>query len=109
MKRIFYFLAALLISAPAYAVDPGPGSDTWYIAAGDAKQCIAIPVDVVAATKSEWEAKGAPIVHHVLDDGGQSLTIFQGGDKMLLLYENEADCRIWLPVAVAMAQEQRGQ
>lgn len=109
MKRLLFTLAALAIAAPAYAgMDPGPGSDTWYIAAGNTGQCIAVPFDVVTATKSEWAAKGAPIEHHVLYSGGQSLTIFQGGDKMLLIYENQSDCLAWLPVAVKIAKEQHG-
>lgn len=109
MKRALFILVALLISVPAYAVDPGPGSDTWYIAAGDAGQCIAVTADVVGATRNEWAAKGAPVVYRELDSGGESLTIFQGGDKMLLLYEKESDCKAWLPVAMKMAQEQHDQ
>lgn len=109
MKLALFTLAALLLPVSAYAVNPGPISDTWYIAAGDTGRCIAVPVDVVLATRSEWATKGAPIINRILDDGGESLTIAQGGDKMLMLYENESDCLAWLPVAVKMAQEQHAQ
>lgn len=113
MKRLFFIAAWLLISNAAQAHMPPPptaSEDTntvWYIADGNGAQCIPTTGDVVGMMEGYWKAHGGQVAENVVPPGYWMVTIFQGSDHMVQVFQDESICRQYLPIAIRVAQEQR--
>ena len=79
-----------------------PKSGNWYMANGSIGKCMPISINVVQATERLWRDKGNPVTRKISESGNPSLIIFQGGDKILMLYASASDCQLWLPAAIRM-------
>jgi hypothetical protein len=115
MKRLFAVLAVFFLTtiAQAQTAPPKIGPDyanvTWYMADGSSGQCVPITGDLVGSMENYWKARDSQVAENVLDPGYYAITIFQGGNKQVTIYENQDLCAQWLPIAIRMVAEQRAE